>query len=298
MLPLYFLMGLIISGLATEHTIPFSYIPGDIVRTSDNSLFLATTSGIQRYSQGKWEPIPLANRNRYYVRTLRYDAASNMIFWGGLHDFGYLNLNTDYPLQAVSLQELVHTDLRRAGYITHIIHSGSKTWFLSRYRVFMWQNGIIESIRLPAAATGIFEIQGTIYVAVLQHGLLSWDYATFRPVFETDPFARRHIRGMVALPNSNVLIATAGDGLWLFDTTQKEIQTLKEFLPTQIQHFRVRNLRSFYRNGERSIVLSLHGYGEVVFNEHLEIKAMLPYRNLPVSFLFSDIINHPITSQD
>lgn len=124
--------------------------------------------GILEYDGVKWRKIPISNNS--IVRSMAIDS-SGVIYVGAVDEIGMLAVNNFGQLKYKSLVPLIDAADRKFSNVWKTYTFNNKIYFCSQYRIFIYNNDSIKSIKLPQGSFFSFAVNNAIYVGNFLEGL-------------------------------------------------------------------------------------------------------------------------------
>jgi len=185
-----------------------------IVQDKRGVMYFGNAEGMLEYDGVSWRRI--ATPNRTVVRSLAIDQ-HDRIYVGEVGTFGYLAPDSLGQMRFISLLEHVPPEERTFADVLNACVTSRGVYFTASNAIFRWaENGI----RLWKAQTGFqsaFVVHDTLYVIQKDIGLMRMAGDSLRLVPGGERFAVQRILFMLPFADDQILIGTAGKGLFLYD---------------------------------------------------------------------------------
>lgn len=190
--------------------------PRGLIYVANNSPDMLVFDGV------RWRHIALPNQ--LSARCLALDERGR-IWVGATSDFGYLAPDANGSLQFQSLLGKANPEDREHAIIFEAYATPEGVFFISRERIFQWQDNRLQVWKARTAFIKAFETDGRVYIRQQGIGLMRVADDSLQLVHGGELFADRQIAAIFpfitgedqrANPES-MLMALGGEGLYLFD---------------------------------------------------------------------------------
>jgi DNA-binding CsgD family transcriptional regulator/ligand-binding sensor domain-containing protein len=189
----------------------------DITQTPNGLLYFANNEGVLEFDGNNWRVIPMPNNS--VVRSLAVDSLGQ-VFVGASNEFGYLQPDNQGKLNYHSLVDLLPDDDREFEEVWQIFPYKKGILFHSFQKIFYYRDGAISQIQNENEFHFSFLVGDQFYVREQKRGLCVLDGRSVDLVKGGELFADIEIVSLLPLSSNLILIATALDGLFLYDGTQ------------------------------------------------------------------------------
>ncbi|BAX82602.1 triple tyrosine motif-containing protein [Labilibaculum antarcticum] len=189
----------------------------DIAQTPNGLLYFANNEGVLEFDGNNWRVISMPNNS--VVRSLAVDS-SGQVFVGAYNEFGYLKPDNQGKLIYHSLVDLLPEKDREFEEVWQIFPYKKGILFHSFQKSFFYRDGVISQIQSENEFHFSFMVRDQFYVREQKKGLCKLDGSSLDVLKGGELFANIEIVSMLPFSNNTILIATALDGLFLYDGTQ------------------------------------------------------------------------------
>ena len=187
-----------------------------VVQDPRGVLYVANYEGVLEYDGVSWRLIETAAKT--VVRSLAVDAVGQ-IYVGAVGDFGVLQPDSTGTLVFVSLRSEIdpaHQDFKDV-WSTHATSEG--VFFQTADRLFRWDGNTMTGWESEPGFHTAFRVDDQFFVREWGRGLSYLSGDSLRPAPGGARFANLRIYMMAPYGADHVLIATRGEGLFLYDGT-------------------------------------------------------------------------------
>ena len=184
-----------------------------IIQNSNQWMYFGNKMGILEFNGRDWELY--AMNNRIDVRSLMKSEDNKRIYAGGVNEFGYLEPEANGKMKYHCLSSEMPLEEIVFGNVWNIFEMDQVIYFCADKSVVRWKNNQATTIPVPDKIDCSNMIDGTLYVGT-NSGIYILAGDSFYKLPNLEPLKNKKIRGVFALRNQ-LLIATAVDGLFLFD---------------------------------------------------------------------------------
>ncbi|WP_461629129.1 helix-turn-helix and ligand-binding sensor domain-containing protein [Labilibaculum euxinus] len=210
------------NGIPFIKNFPRSHYKGgtqnwDITQAPNGLLYFANNEGVLEFDGNNWRVIPMPNNS--VVRSLAVDSLGQ-IFVGAYNEFGYLKPDNQGKLSYHSLVDLLPDNDRKFDEVWQIFPYKKGILFHSFQKIFYYRDGAISQIQNENEFHFGFLVHDQFFVREQRKGLCVLDGRSVDVVKGGEIFADKEIVSLLPLSNHLLLIATALDGLFLYDGTQ------------------------------------------------------------------------------
>ncbi len=223
----------------------------DIVQDSRGVIYVANTNCVLEYDSQNWRKINLDNDNPAFVVV---KDKNDVIFVGGMGNFGYLKINEQGEKVYESISsKLDSIKLKRIPNINEILINDNKIFLEGESNIYFLEpyiNGVFEINNKTLATfkiilenkkiSGLYKVNKSIYAA-LSSGLYIFRKDSFVLESYGDLFSKKQIKGIIPLENGKLLIAK-NNNLIIFNPKAKTKK--KAIIPFE------NNATDFFENNE------------------------------------------------
>ena len=188
-----------------------------MVQSSNGLMYFANNEGVLEFDGSNWRVIPMPNNS--VVRSLAIDS-SGQIFVGASNEFGYLKPDRQGKLNYHSLIHLLPENERGFEEVWQIFPYEKGIIFHSFQKIFYYRKGIISQIENENKFHFSFLVRDDFFVREQKIGLCKLEGRSVNLVDGGEMFSDIEIVSMLPFLDNTILIATASDGLFLFDGSQ------------------------------------------------------------------------------
>ena len=195
-----------------------------MLTTANGWLYVANNNGLLEYDGSQWTVYGMYYGNLPRSIAKMHDDA---ILIGGTNDFGIFTPNAKGRMQYTSLLQSAGCNNLNFGEVWDIKLVGSQVYFFARHHIITAQMQFADSIRLTEVQilpmdSRIFcaqEVGGAIYVGT-GDGLYLLSGLRMNRIHGSDAIGKYEVRGIQALDERRLLIATDLGGLYAYDGVQ------------------------------------------------------------------------------
>lgn len=192
----------------------------DIVQDSMGIMYFANFEAVLIYEGSEWVKIPTNSG----MRVLSLDVCcSGTVYAGGLYDFGFLKRDN---FGRFSYQTLVDSTFEASfvGEIFSVIAIKDKVYFVSKNRMFIYQNEEIEVVEFPKEALSAYKSNDQLFVFFKLDITNQQDLYNGLTVFQNNAFAKindktsEKLTGAVTafyLSDGSYIIGTENQGFFI-----------------------------------------------------------------------------------
>jgi len=186
-----------------------------IGQDSHGILYFANNLGLLTFDGISWKTYPMPDE--MIVRSLEV-TSSGRIFTGSYEEFGYWERDNTGELMYTSLKPLLKGFAFRNEEIWKIITWKGITYFQSFSVIFAYNGNSVRVINPPGLINCFAQVNDELYLLISGDGLYSLRDTSIAPVDNADFFKTKMIRVMLPHRQGKMLIATADDGIFVYDT--------------------------------------------------------------------------------
>ncbi|MDE5416912.1 hypothetical protein L3049_02750 [Labilibaculum sp. DW002] len=189
----------------------------DIAQAPNGIFYFANNEGVLECDGNDWRLIPMPNNS--VVRSLAIDS-TGQVFVGASNEFGYLKPDRHGKLNYHSLVDLLPEKDRGFEEVWQIFPYKKGMIFHTFQKILYYRNGAISQIQNENKFHFGFLVGDDFFVREQKKGLCKLDGRSVDLVNGGELFADTEIVSILPFVNNTILIATALDGLFLYDGTQ------------------------------------------------------------------------------
>jgi ligand-binding sensor domain-containing protein/DNA-binding CsgD family transcriptional regulator len=178
-------------------------------------MYFGNNNGLLRYDGQFWELYPVPNGSN--IRDLHFSESQQKLFAGAFNEFGYYTNDSIGKLVYVSLLPLVPEQYRNFGDVWRIFEGPWGIVFQSFEAMFFYSEGKIQVVEPRSIFHFSYFVNGVLYVFDRDNGLMEYRNGYLKKIPSGDFFAHKEVWSVLPLNNDDVLIGTAGEGLFLYD---------------------------------------------------------------------------------
>ncbi len=183
-----------------------------LVQDDRGLIYVGNNHRVLEYDGATWRHIPIPNES--IARGLAVDAHGT-VFVGAQDEIGYLAAGPDGATRFVSLLEALPPEDRAFGDVWRVVVLSDGVYFQSTRQIMRWKGR--PPMRVWRTATRFrpaTAVRDTLFVSEDGRGLLALAGDTLAPVPGGDVFADRPVYTVLPLPDGDLVVGTAGDGLY------------------------------------------------------------------------------------
>jgi ligand-binding sensor domain-containing protein/DNA-binding CsgD family transcriptional regulator len=178
-------------------------------------MYFANGSGMLVFDGVRWQVHALPGDRG--VRTVAFDSLSQRIYCGTFEEFGYWERDEFNALNYHSVSDSLRAYTMHNDEIWSINFVGDTVIFRSFATYFLYHRGTVRAAAFPAVCLAMNKVHGHVYAATID-GLYVLRDSTFELLRGGKQFAGdRQINALLPFDDKNMLIATQGDGLYLYN---------------------------------------------------------------------------------
>ncbi|WP_321306872.1 triple tyrosine motif-containing protein [Marinifilum fragile] len=256
----------------------------DIAQSSKGLMYFANNEGVLEFDGTNWRLIEMPNNS--VVRSLVIDG-SDKVFVGAYNEFGFLEPDEKGKLTFRSLVNLVTEKDRDFKEIWQIYLYKNGIVFHSFQKVFFYKDGKISVFGDGELFRQSFVIGDEFYVQVPKKGFCKLNGQNFQLVDEGEKLKNYEIVSVLPYSEDELLIATALNGLFIYNSGKIEAWNLKvnkSFIKEQIYSGLAVNKKYFVFGTVRNGLYIINKQGQII--QH--INTDLGLLNNTILSLFQD----------
>jgi ligand-binding sensor domain-containing protein/DNA-binding CsgD family transcriptional regulator len=186
-------------------------------------MYFGNNKGLLEYDGTNWQIYPLPNRT--IVRSFAF-APEGVLYVGGQNEFGFFSTGTAGNLIYESLSDKIPSDMIGFEDVWSIFLQGDHVFFCSEKAVFDWADGTFKVILPPGGRfENFFRTAGKIYLQDKTDGLFALLDSRLSPVKGGENIGDERIVAMLPFKESQHLVITASQGLFLLDEDGMKVWT-------------------------------------------------------------------------
>ncbi|MFY9151849.1 MAG: triple tyrosine motif-containing protein [Prolixibacteraceae bacterium] len=201
-----------------------------VAEDSKGFLYFANNIGLLEFDGITWTLYPAPAGA--LIRAVAVDK-NNRIFTAGYRELGFWERNQLGRLEYHSLKQEVEPNFTTNEEFWNVICSGEKVFFQSFSKIYIYNYKTFGIIRPGGFINSISDGGDRIFVNIMNQGIYQIQDDKISPYLVSDFFNRKEIRFILPLPDSQKLIATSNDGLFISDG-----KNLNSWQPEQSEYFR------------------------------------------------------------
>ncbi len=185
-----------------------------VAQDSNGFMYFANNIGLLEFDGITWTLYPAPDGA--IVRAVAVDQ-KNRIFTAGYRELGYWERNRFGQLEYHSLKKDVESDFTNNEEFWNVIVSGQRVYFQSFSKVYVYDYSRFEVIRPGGFVNSISDGGSRIFVNIMNKGIFQIKGVTVSPFLINKLFDQDEIRFILTLSESEQLIGTATNGMFLYD---------------------------------------------------------------------------------
>jgi len=185
------------------------------VENEKGILYFANNDGVLEYDGVNWNLIPI--NNEAIVKSLFIDS-KGIIYVGAENEFGYISPNETGKLFYTSLSSSLKKEDARFSSIYKIYKLEDEIMFCANKKIFIYKDDNIKTIILPKGGFFTHKVGGQFYMGDYYKGLMILENNKFVECEKGEFYAKKDIMGAFSHSKNEILIATANDGLYIYNT--------------------------------------------------------------------------------
>jgi DNA-binding CsgD family transcriptional regulator len=178
----------------------------------DGKVYFASTEGLLEYNGITWTRYSLPGKQ--IIRSVLADSKGN-IFSGSFEDFGIWEKNENCELQYRSLAEAI--TIEKNDEIWKIYEQDERIYFQSFTSIYIYDYTSINLLKAPFTMLFMFPVNGGFITQIFENGLFRIEDDQFTFIEGSDIFNDKKVHCVLPLNDQQLLIATAGDGLYSYN---------------------------------------------------------------------------------
>ncbi|MCD8313956.1 MAG: hypothetical protein LUC24_07335 [Bacteroidales bacterium] len=183
----------------------------DISQNRSGFMYFANNSGLLEYDGVRWDCRPIGNHTN--VRSVCCDEDSGRIYAGAFAEFGYYEPDETGIMTYISLTDSF-AGIEGMTEIWNIHRLGGEIYLQDDSRIYRYNGTSVEVIDAGAKINCSAVVDGTLYVACRDRGLLCLRGSELVMVESGVRFRGRKISAILPYQNRRILVATEFDGLY------------------------------------------------------------------------------------
>lgn len=190
------------------------------VQDSLGRMFFGNNQGLLTFDGARWRTHYLPNSTT--VRSLSLDPASGRIYAGATNEFGYFAPDSlSGALRYRSLLPTLAEEDRNFSEIWNILQVGNKVWFQGDFALFRFDGKSTIAFPMENRIAKSAYVNSNIYIAFQNGELMRFNGTRTEPLPGCEILRDKKIAALLPFTdNRSLLIATALDGLFLYDGSQ------------------------------------------------------------------------------
>lgn len=187
-----------------------------ITQGADNRMMFANNNGLLLFDSENWELAPVTNHTN--VRSVFFDKERGVVYAGASNELGYFKIDSlNHTLAYISLMKGIPPEDRFFEEIWNIYKYNNTLAFQSKRHIFvLMPQGRFKVFHLPYRIETSAVVEGKIIIAC-KEALYYIFNNELRPLNHTEPLKGQSVRAILPYKGGNLLLATASQGLFLYD---------------------------------------------------------------------------------
>lgn len=177
-------------------------------------VYFANNDGVLEFDGNQWRTIPMPNFS--VVRSLAVDE-DDRIYVGAFNEFGYLEADKEGKLIYHSIVHLLPESEKEFEEVWKIVPYRKGILFHSFQKDFYYKDGKISVLQAENEFQRGYLVGDDFYVRVQKKGLYRLEGNEYQLIDGGEKFSEKEIVSLLPFGKGKVLIATALDGLFLYD---------------------------------------------------------------------------------
>ncbi len=227
-----------------------------ISQDSFGRMLFANNTGLLIYDSRNWSLLQLSNYTT--VRSIYFDEQTMRIYAGGSEEFGYFASNENGVMEYVSLVPTIPEKDRKFNEIWNIFHADKYIWFQGDFCIFRYNGKNTVAIPYKYKITTSAFVKEKLFIASQEGGVCVLNGNDYTPISGNELLVGKRICSILPYSQSNILMVTDFDGLFIFDGT-----SVKPF-HSDIDDFLKENQVFCAATNEREIVFGTVNNGIVI----------------------------------
>ncbi|MBT1705992.1 ligand-binding sensor domain-containing protein [Chryseosolibacter indicus] len=187
----------------------------NIVQDNQEIIYIANNFGLLQFDGTFWNIHPVRNGTK--IRSVLV-GSDQKIYVGSQADFGYFSPNAYGTLQYYSLADSLPSKYRNFDEVWRIYEKDGSLYFFTFKNIYVYAPGSIpQTIEPKYPLEFSFLVNKQFYTLQWGHGLSMLEGNELKLIPGGDFFAKRQIASILPLNNTNILIFTIHDGIYIHD---------------------------------------------------------------------------------
>lgn len=188
-----------------------------ISQDSFGRMLFANNTGLLIYDSRNWSLLQLSNYTT--VRSIYFDEQTMRIYAGGSEEFGYFASNENGVMEYVSLVPTIPEKDRKFNEIWNIFHADKYIWFQGDFCIFRYNGENTVAIPYKYKITTSAFVKEKLFIASQEGGVCVLNGNDYTPISGNELLIGKRICSILPYSQSNILMVTDFDGLFIFDGT-------------------------------------------------------------------------------
>lgn len=184
-----------------------------VAQDNNGTLYFANSAGLLSFNGISWKLWPLPDKT--ILRSVEV-SPDGKIFTGSYEEFGYWINDASGNLRYTSLKPLLKNFTFHNEDIWKIISFNGITYFQSFSVIFAYDGKQVETIYPPGFINCFARMGNRLLLIVADHGLYELKDQKVTLLDDSEFFRNKLIRVMLPYTGSNMLVATADEGLYIY----------------------------------------------------------------------------------
>jgi DNA-binding CsgD family transcriptional regulator len=187
-----------------------------ITQDQEGTLYFANNRGLLTFDGTRWTCWPMPQNT--IIRSLAA-GDSGRIFSGSYEEFGYWQKDRLGKLHYTSLTPLLKNYTFHNEEVWKIIQYKGITYFQTFSVIFAWNGKTVEVLRPPGFIDCFSLINNRLFLVISNHGLFELRGPGIESLDASPFFKNTLIRVMLPYNEKTILVATANNGIFLYDSS-------------------------------------------------------------------------------
>ncbi|PLX20089.1 MAG: hypothetical protein C0597_04645 [Marinilabiliales bacterium] len=184
-----------------------------IVQDQPGVMFFGNNSGVLEYDGNYWHLIQLTNKST--VRSLALDTITNIIYVGGVGEFGYLEPDSAGVLTYVSLVDKLPKTYQNFEDVWQVTVLQDRVIFRTNFELFILKQNKFKVIVSDNRFHRSFYVNNTFYIREWGKGLFYLKGDKLEFIGQSGIFENERIYVMLPYEHKKILIATRTKGIYI-----------------------------------------------------------------------------------
>lgn len=249
----------------------------------NGKIYAANDKGLVEFDGVKWEFYQLPNKT--IIRSVL--AYNGLIYTGSYEEFGFWKKNSKGRLEYTSLSSFKERQESLAEEFWQIFSHKGAILFRSFSNLYIYKGGEIVKVQPKSTILSCSLVDDTVYVATVRHGVFALKNETLIPVIHHSLLQNTKVVSIVKY-NNNLLITTALNGCFLYNTTKGNLSPWQTDINEKIKE---QQLNSFGLLGNGDMVFGTIKNGAYITDGAGNIKYLINKAN---GLLNNTVLSHQL----